>query len=139
MFTYLGEETIEKSTIDEDDVQQQVEYSITFNSSVNTITNHCSPCNLSSFETDHECESKDTPLPPIIPAATEVGDLHDDTNEGEGFIVDEAVIKSEKKKDAGSTVEINGKWHSLDLVAMICYSKLKQKYQGIITTPPFCY
>ena len=39
--------------------------------------------------------------------------------------------KSDKKKEASyPMVKANGEWHSLDLVAMLCYSKLKQKYKG---------
>ena len=45
---------------------------------------------------------------------------------------DMGVIKvgPEKKKETSGMVQANGGWHSLDLVAMICYSKLKQKYRG---------
>ena len=45
-------------------------------------------------------------------------------------------IKVEKKKEKGDsvshTVMANGVVYSLDLLAMICYSRLKQKYRGTI-------
>ena len=55
--------------------------------------------------------------------------------------IEAASGKSERKKPevggssggggaGGGTVKVNGVWQSLDLVAMICYSKLKQKCRG---------
>ena len=52
-----------------------------------------------------------------------------------GAVSDVEVGKGEKKKAetgaAGAMVKVNGVWQSLDLVAMICYSRMRQKCRGM--------
>ena len=64
------------------------------------------------------------PPPPPLPPLPSLG--------SEVTVETEKVITGTSKKKEGSNpmIKVNDEWHSLDLVAMLCYSKLKQKYTG---------
>ena len=78
---------------------------------------------------EHDCYTVDT-----VTGGANSGSGPSGVCEGESEMCggDIGVMKvgPEKKKETSGMVQANGGWHSLDLVAMICYSKLKQKYRG---------
>lgn len=94
-----------------------------------------SPYNPSSVEAEQDYDNdniKEPLLPNTLshsPIPVSSMDPHPNTEQESEVI--ERTVKTDKKKEAGgSLVMANGGWHSLDLVAMICYSKLKLKYRG---------
>lgn len=124
----IGEETHDKlplSSIEEDSQSD----TITFHSVAGSACPSQSPYNPTSVEVEHDCYTVDT-----VTGATSSGSGPSGAREGESEMCggDVGVMKvgPEKKKEATGMVQANGGWHSLDLVAMICYSKLKQKYRG---------
>jgi hypothetical protein len=117
-FDYLdeGEEILDKP-IDDEDTHNQADSATVSTASYNN------PSSVEDYETIVGKEGSGS----SGPGGANEGDKGEAAQLGEGYVA-RGDMKSERKKESG--VMVNGTCHSLDLVAMICYSKLKQKYRG---------